>query len=152
MDWKPLPRPSVSLLLNTSCTCANLPFGHVWSTVPMSGWCSEVVWAWSARSSAEKRVVSLAGYALSAGLQTLSYRMNVACLSLFYKYYYGKCSSELAYLVPPKRVTVRKFLRRCIVLCAGLSSINQAFFLAWQPILIPSLMNAFHQIRKGIRW
>ena len=55
----------------------------------------------------QKRLSSLVGSVLSADLQALSHRRDVASLSLFYKYYYGKCSSELADLVPPKRVTVR---------------------------------------------
>ena len=55
----------------------------------------------------QKRVVSLVGSGLSSDLQDLSHRRDVTSLSLFYKYYYGKCSSVLADLVPPKRVTVR---------------------------------------------
>ena len=55
----------------------------------------------------QKRVVSLVGSGLSSDLQALSHRRDVASLSLFYKYYYGKYSSELADLVPPKGVTVR---------------------------------------------
>ena len=50
---------------------------------------------------------SLSLFRLSADLQALSHRRDVASRSLFYKYYYGKCSSDLADLVPPKRVTVR---------------------------------------------
>ena len=55
----------------------------------------------------QKRVVSLVGSGISAGLQALSHRRDVASLSLFYKYYYGKCPSEFADLAPPKLVTVR---------------------------------------------
>ena len=55
----------------------------------------------------QKQVVSFVGAGLSSDLPALSHRRDVAGLSLFYKYYYGKCSSELADLVSPKRVTVR---------------------------------------------
>ena len=55
----------------------------------------------------QERAVSLVGSGPSAGLQALSHSRDVASLSLFYKYYYGKCSSELVDLVPPKRVTAR---------------------------------------------
>ena len=65
----------------------------------------------------QKWAVSLVGSGLFSDLQaltltltltlTLSHRRDVASLSLFYKYYYGKCSSELADPVPPKGVTVR---------------------------------------------
>ena len=30
----------------------------------------------------------------------LAHRQNVACLRLFYRYYFGRCSSELAQLAP----------------------------------------------------
>ena len=36
---------------------------------------------------------------LAASLEPLAHRPNVASLSLFYRYYFGKCSSELAQLV-----------------------------------------------------
>ena len=37
---------------------------------------------------------------LAASLEPLAHRRNVASLSLFYRYYFGRCSSELAKLVP----------------------------------------------------
>ena len=37
--------------------------------------------------------------ALSCSMKFLS--QNVVCLSLFYSYYFGRCSSELTQLVPP---------------------------------------------------
>ena len=40
------------------------------------------------------------GPSLAAFLETLAHRLNVASLSLFYRYYFGRCSSELVQLVP----------------------------------------------------
>ena len=37
---------------------------------------------------------------LAASLEPLAHHRNVASLSLFYRYYFGRCSSELAQLVP----------------------------------------------------
>ena len=37
---------------------------------------------------------------LAASLESLAYHQNVASLSLFCRYYFGRCSSELARLVP----------------------------------------------------
>ena len=37
---------------------------------------------------------------LAASLEPLDHRRNVASLSLFYEYYFGRCSWELAQLVP----------------------------------------------------
>ena len=39
-------------------------------------------------------------YLLAASLEPLAHRRNVASLSLFYRYYFGRCSSELVKLVP----------------------------------------------------
>ena len=40
------------------------------------------------------------GPSLAVSLEPLAHRQNVASLSLFYKYYFGRCSSELTQLVP----------------------------------------------------
>ena len=48
----------------------------------------------------QKRICRIVGPSLAASLEPLAYRRNVASLSLFYRYYFGKCSSELAELVP----------------------------------------------------
>ena len=40
------------------------------------------------------------GPPLAASLEPLAHRRNVTSLSLFYRYYFGRCSSELAQLVP----------------------------------------------------
>ena len=40
------------------------------------------------------------GPSLAASLEPLAHRRNVASLSLFYRYYFGRCSSELAQLFP----------------------------------------------------
>ena len=39
-------------------------------------------------------------FSLAASLEPLAHCRNVASWSLFYMYYFGKCSSELAQLVP----------------------------------------------------
>ena len=77
---------------------------------PCMEYCSHL-WAGAPKSQGlnlldrvQKRIVNLVGSELSANLQPLSHRRDVASLSLFYKYYHGNCSSELADLVPPKRV------------------------------------------------
>ena len=48
----------------------------------------------------EKRICRTVGLSLAASLEPLAHRRNVASLSLFYRYYFGRCSSELAQLVP----------------------------------------------------
>ena len=47
-----------------------------------------------------KNIYRTVGPSLAASLELLAHRQNVASLSNFYMYYYGRCSSELAELVP----------------------------------------------------
>ena len=48
----------------------------------------------------QKRICRTVVPSLAASLETLAHGRNVASLSLFYRYYFGGCSSELAKLVP----------------------------------------------------
>ena len=48
----------------------------------------------------QNRICRTVGPSLAASLEPLAHRRNVASLSLFYRYYFGRCSSELAQLVP----------------------------------------------------
>ena len=46
------------------------------------------------------QVCRTVGLSLAASLEPLAHCRNAASLSLFYRYYFGSCSSELAQLVP----------------------------------------------------
>ena len=48
----------------------------------------------------QKRICRIVSPSLAASLEPLAHCRNVASLSLFYRYYFGRCSSELAQLVP----------------------------------------------------
>ena len=48
----------------------------------------------------QKQICRTFGPSLATSLETLAHRQNVASLSLFYRYYFGRCSSELAQPVP----------------------------------------------------
>ena len=48
----------------------------------------------------QKWICRTVGPSLTASLEPLAHCWNVASLSLFYRYYFGRCSSELAQLVP----------------------------------------------------
>ena len=48
----------------------------------------------------QKRICRIVGPSLAASLEPLAHRRNVASLSLFYRHYFGRCSSEPAQLVP----------------------------------------------------
>ena len=48
----------------------------------------------------QKRICGTVGASLAASLEPLPHSRHVASLSLFHRYYFGRCSSELAQLVP----------------------------------------------------
>ena len=48
----------------------------------------------------QKRICRTVSPSLAASLEPLTHRRNVASLSLFYRYYFGRFSPELAELVP----------------------------------------------------
>ena len=48
----------------------------------------------------QKRIWWTVGPSLAASLEPLPHRRNVASLSLFYRNYFGRCSSEVSQLVP----------------------------------------------------
>ena len=48
----------------------------------------------------QKRICWTAGPSLTASLESLARCRNLASLSLFHRYYFSRCSSELAQLVP----------------------------------------------------
>ena len=84
----------VALYLHKST--ARLPYMeycfHVWTGVPNCY--LELL------ENLQKRICRIVSPLLAASLKPLAYRWNVASVSLFYMYYLGKCSSELAQLVP----------------------------------------------------
>ena len=54
------------------------------------GWCNQLLLG----------MCMIVGPSLAASLEPLAHCQNMASLSLFYRYYFGRCSSELAELVP----------------------------------------------------
>ena len=55
----------------------------------------------------KRRICNAIGQDLSSKLDSLSQRRTVASLSLFYKYFHGRCSAELSSLTPPLRTFQR---------------------------------------------
>ena len=74
----------------------NLTYSHAWNTVVMSGMVLLVA-TWNCQISYKNKYARMLALPL---VLLLNHHWNVASLSLFYRYYFGKCSSELAELVP----------------------------------------------------
>ena len=47
----------------------------------------------------QKRICRTVGPSFTASFESLAHRRNVSSLSLIYRYFYGRCSSEVAQLV-----------------------------------------------------
>ena len=83
--------PEVALYLYKSTICPCMEYCcHVWAGAPSC--CLELL------DKLQKRICRTVGPSLAASLEPLAHRRNVASLSLFYRYYFGRCSSELAEL------------------------------------------------------
>ena len=65
---------------------------HVWAGAPSC--CLELLY------KLQNRICRTDGLPLAASLDSLAHCQNVASLNLFYRHYFGRCSSELAQLVP----------------------------------------------------
>ena len=63
-------------------------------------WAGAPSWYLKLLDKLQKRICRTVGPSVAAYLESLAHRRNVASLSLFYRYYFGRCSSELAQLVP----------------------------------------------------
>ena len=69
----------------------------------------------------EKRAKNLIGQPLANELLPLSVRRDVASLSLFYRYYFGRCSSALSESVPKPKVFSRGTRRANTLTCYQVS-------------------------------
>ena len=63
------------------------------------GWAGAPSWYLELLDKLQKRICRTAGPCLTASVEPLDHRRNLASLSLFYRYYFGRCSSKLAQLV-----------------------------------------------------
>ena len=66
--------------------------GHVWAGAP----CCYL----ELLDNLQRRICRAVGPSLPASFEPLARRRNMACLILFCRYYFGRCSSELTQLVP----------------------------------------------------
>ena len=85
--------PEVALchFKSTICQCMEY-YCHVWAGAPSC--------YLGLLDKLQKRLCRTVGPSLAASHEPLAHRRNVASLILFYRYYFGRCSSELAQLVP----------------------------------------------------
>ena len=85
--------PEVALYVYRSTLCSCMEYCcHVWAGANSCD--LELL------DKLQKWICRSVGPSLATSLEPLAHRQNVASLSLFYRYYFGRCSSELAELVP----------------------------------------------------
>ena len=77
----------------------------------------------------QKRICRNVGPLLAASLEPLTHRRNVASLGLFYRNYFGKCSSELAQLVPLpfSRGRSTRYSDRCMIFLSPFLDVTRMF-------------------------
>ena len=87
--------PEIALYLYKSTICLCMEYCcHVWAGTPSC--------YLEFLGKLQRRICKIVGPSLAASLEPLAHRRNVATLILFYRYYFGRCSSELVRLVPPR--------------------------------------------------
>ena len=85
--------PEVALYLYKPTICPCMEYCcHVWAGAPSCY--LELL------DKLQKRICGTVGPSLGASLEPLAHCQNVTSLSLFCRYYFDRCSSELAQLVP----------------------------------------------------
>ena len=85
--------PKVALYLYKSAIWPSMEYCcHIWAGAP-SCYLELLV-------KLQKRICRTVGSSLAASLEPLALRRSEASLSLFYRYYFGRCASELTGLVP----------------------------------------------------
>ena len=85
--------PEIALYLCKSTICPYMEYCcHVWAGAPSCY--LELL------DKLQKRICRTVAPSLAVSLEPLAHLQNVASISLFYRYYFGRCSSELARLVP----------------------------------------------------
>ena len=76
--------PEVALYLYKSTICPCIKYCcHVWAGAPSC--------YLDLLDRLKKRICRIVGSSLAASLEPLAHRQNVASLSLFYRYYFGRC-------------------------------------------------------------
>ena len=81
--------PELALYLYKSTICPCVEYCcHVWACVPSC--------YLDLLDKLQKRICRIVGPSLAASLEPLTHHRNVASLSLFCRYYFGRCCSELA--------------------------------------------------------
>ena len=73
----------VSLQLNKSTIRPSMEYCHVWAGAPSC--------YLELSHKLQKRICRTVGPSLAASFEPLAHRQNVASLSLFCRYYFGKC-------------------------------------------------------------
>ena len=84
--------PVVALYLYKSTICPGMEYYcHIWAGAPSCY--LELL------DKLQKRICRAVGPSLTTSLEPLAHRQNVSSLSLFYRYYFGRCSFELVHFL-----------------------------------------------------
>ena len=96
---------------------------HAWNTVAMSGLVASGCYL-ELLDQLQNWICRAISPSVAASLEPLAHHQNVASLSLFYRYYFGRCSSELAQLVP---LPYSRYSDRCKVFLSPFLDVSRMF-------------------------
>ena len=123
------PRPCSAVwsffLLRLLCISINLPYDLAWNNVFI---CWLVLLAGRYVTQTKNRICRTVSLLFVVSLEPVTHRQNVASLSLFYRYYFGRCLSELPELVPLQITGPLVILIGCIISMSSFADVLRIYF------------------------
>ena len=103
----------------------------------------------------QKQICRTVAPSLSVSLEPVAHGQNVGCLSLFYRCYFGRCSSELAELAPILEGRLLVILIDCVIFLSQLPDVIRmstptVSFLAQLDSGILCLQNSFFRLMISV--
>ena len=114
-------------LLRLLCISINLPCSLTWSSAVMSGLVLLTA------NKLQKWIYSTVGLSVAASLEPLGHRWNKTSLGLFYRSYFGRCSSEQAQMVLLPYPLGRPYSDRLIDFCVTIPRCCKDFYIHFFP-------------------
>ena len=122
------PRPCSAVwsffLLRLLCISINLPYDLAWNNVFI---CWLVLLAGRYVTQTKKWMCRTVALLFVVSLEPVTHRQNVASLSLFYRFYFGRCLSELPELVPLPITGPLVILIGCIISMSSFADVLRIY-------------------------
>ena len=122
------PEVALHLYKSTIRSCMEY-FCHLWDGTP--SWYLELL------DKLQKQICRAVGSSLGASLKPLAHRRNVASLSLFYRYYFGRCLNWLNWFhFPILEVGLIVILIKCIIFLSPFLDVTKRNMSSFFPCIV----------------